>query len=146
MWHFFSLEVLGMRSLVGRPRSIGKAAVCHQPLHSPSAMSQSPPLPPHSSIMSTVPGDYQEQTFGPVHHSHALWNTHSSNTLTNNVGGSLNTNVGNVSHSYNNTFHLGPGEGTLPIQAWLSPLESHKRHQDVRNLRLDGIGDWVLWT
>jgi len=42
-----------------------------------------------------------------------------------------NTNVGLV------------GE-TMRIQEWLSPLEPHARHQDVRNRRLHGVGNWVL--
>ena len=32
------------------------------------------------------------------------------------------------------------------IREWLSPLESHQRHQDVRAERLDGVGDWFLET
>ena len=64
--------------------------------------------------------------------------------MTNNVGGSLNTNSGTISHSRNNTLYRGPSEDNLLIQAWLSPLDPYKRHQDVRNLRIDGIGDWVL--
>ena len=96
--------------------------------------------------MNTVPADYQERTFSPIRHGYALWDTHTGNTLTNNVSGSLNTNGGTVSQSGNNTFYRGPSEDSLPIQAWLSPLEPYRRHQDVRNLRLDGIGDWVLKT
>ena len=53
------------------------------------------------------------------------------------------TNVGNVLNSYN-TINVGIDEESLQIQAWLSPLEPRKRHQDVRNRRLDGVGDWVL--
>ena len=39
---------------------------------------------------------------------------------------------------------MGVSEESLRIQEWLSPLESHARYQDVRNRRLDGIGDWVI--
>ena len=39
---------------------------------------------------------------------------------------------------------MGANEESLRIQAWLSPLEPHRRHQDVSNRRLDGVGDWVL--
>ena len=93
-----------------------------------------------------VPVDYQERTFSPIHHSYALWDTNRGNTLTNTVGCDLNTNAGTVSRSWNNTFYCGPSEENLVIQAWLSPLDPYKRHQEVRNLRLDGIGDWVLKT
>ncbi|PWW76104.1 hypothetical protein C7212DRAFT_344572 [Tuber magnatum] len=76
------------------------------------------------------------------------WRTASATTnhnLTNSVRGDSNTHVGNVSNSYNDTtINVGVGEGSLRIQAWLSPLEPHRRHQDVRNRRLDGVGDWVL--
>jgi len=40
--------------------------------------------------------------------------------------------------------NVGLGGEALRIQEWLSPLEPHARHQDVRNRRLDGIGNWVL--
>jgi len=55
-----------------------------------------------------------------------------------------NSNVGNVLNSYNNTINVGIEEESLRIQEWLSPLEPHKRHRNVRNRRLDGIGEWVL--
>ena len=57
------------------------------------------------------------------------------------IHGCSNTNVGNVSNSYNNTINVGMDEESLRIKAWLSPLEPHKRHQDVRNYRLDGVGN-----
>ena len=56
------------------------------------------------------------------------------------IHGGSNTNVGNVSNSYNNTINVGMDEESLRIKVWLSPLEPHKRHQDVRGCRLDGLG------
>jgi len=41
-------------------------------------------------------------------------------------------------------MNVGLSEEPSRIQAWLSPLEPHARNQDVRNRRLDGVGDWVL--
>jgi len=70
---------------------------------------------------------------------HGLWQYGIPNTRTDH----RMTNVGNVSNSYN-TINVGIDEESLQIQAWLSPLEPHKRHQDVRNRRLDGVGEWVL--
>ncbi|RPB05457.1 hypothetical protein L873DRAFT_1634490, partial [Choiromyces venosus 120613-1] len=32
------------------------------------------------------------------------------------------------------------------ILAWISPLESWKRHHDVSSARFEGLGDWVLGT
>ena len=30
------------------------------------------------------------------------------------------------------------------ILAWLSPLEPHLRHHDIRTNRVQGVGDWLL--
>ena len=32
------------------------------------------------------------------------------------------------------------------ILAWLSPLEPHLRHRDIRKNRVNGVGDWLLRT
>jgi len=64
-------------------------------------------------------------------------------TMANTIYVNSNANVGNVSNSYNN-IKVGIDEETLQIHEWLSPLEPHKRHQDVRNRRVDGVGEWVL--
>ena len=32
------------------------------------------------------------------------------------------------------------------ILAWLSPLDPGLRHQDIRDRRVENIGDWVLQT
>ena len=73
-----------------------------------------------------------------------MFNTHTDHRTTNTIHGDSNSNVGNVSNSYNNTINLTIEEQSLQIQEWLSPLESRKRHQDVRNNRLAGVGEWVL--
>ena len=75
---------------------------------------------------------------------YSILHTRADNNTTNNVHGSSNTNFANVSNSYNHTINVGVSEESLWIQAWLSPLEPHARHQDVRNRRLDGVGEWVL--
>ena len=80
---------------------------------------------------------------------HGSWqygipNTRTDHRMTNSIHGDSNTNVGNVSNSYNNTIIYSHNEESLLIQAWLSPPEPHQRHQDVRSLRLDGVGEWVL--
>ena len=64
--------------------------------------------------------------------------------MANTIYGHSNSNVGNVSNSYNNTITVGVEEESLRIQEWLSPLEPYKRHRDVRNGRLEGVGEWVL--
>jgi len=75
---------------------------------------------------------------------YGISNTHTDCPTTNTFYGDSNANVGNVSNSYNNTINVGIDEETSRIYEWLSPLEPHKRHQDVRNRRLDGVGEWVL--
>ena len=49
-----------------------------------------------------------------------------------------------ISDMSSSTTSARINEESLRIQAWLSPLEPHKRHQDVRNRRLAGVGDWIL--
>ena len=67
---------------------------------------------------------------------------HTDHLKTENILVTSNANVGNVSNSYNN-IKVGIDEESSRIHEWLSPLP-HKRHQDVRNRRLDGVGEWVL--
>ena len=73
-----------------------------------------------------------------------MLNTRTDNRMTNSIFGHSNSNVGNVSNNFNNTINVGIEEGSARILEWLSPLEPNKRHQDVRDSRLDGIGEWVL--
>ena len=74
------------------------------------------------------------------------------------IQGDSNQNIGNVLNSYNNSntinnttnntinniTNVRVSEESSEIQAWLSPLKPHARHQDVSNRRLDGVGEWVL--
>jgi len=76
--------------------------------------------------------------------SYGISHTRADNNTINNVHGNSNTNFANVSNNYNNTINVGLSEESSQIQAWLSPLEPHARNQDVRNRRLEGVGDWVL--
>ena len=96
------------------------------------------------SNMNTLPSG----SGGPILTRHpypyGISHTRTDNNTTNNVHGSSNTNFANVSNSYNHTINVGVSEESLRIQAWLSPLDPHARHQDVRNRRLDGVGEWVL--
>ena len=94
------------------------------------------------STMNTSPTEYRGPSSSGDLRQYGISHTRANNT--NNVHGNSNTNVGNVSNSYNNTINVGGNEESSRIQAWLSPLEPHIRHQDVRNRRLDGVGDWVL--
>jgi len=58
--------------------------------------------------------------------------------------GDGNSNCGNISGSFNNTFYMSNEDAQ--VVRWLSPLEPNNRHQAVRTDRFDGIGDWILET
>ena len=79
---------------------------------------------------------------------HPILEIRTDHRMTNTIHGHSNSSVGNVSNSFNNTINntinVGIEEESSRIQEWLSPLEPHKRHQDVRDSRLDGVGEWVL--
>lgn len=57
---------------------------------------------------------------------------------------SQNTNSFNITNI--NPTLVTSADGRAELLSWLSPLEPHKRHQDVRIRRYDGIGDWLLET
>ena len=55
---------------------------------------------------------------------------------------SFNTNI-----SFNNVSNNYTATGEKPeILAWISPLESQRRHHDVRARRVGKVGDWLLQT
>ena len=90
--------------------------------------------------MGTSPtGNGGSSSFG-----YDISNIYTHHRLTNTTYGDSNSNVGNVSNSYNNTVNVGTDEESSQIHEWLSPLEPGRRHRDVRNRRLDGVGEWVL--
>ena len=53
-------------------------------------------------------------------------------------------------NNYNsfNTTYINPtvADYRPNILAWLSPLDPKLRHQDIRNSRVENIGEWVLQT
>ena len=93
--------------------------------------------------MNTFPAEHGGSSLRDDPRRYGISNTRTDHNLTNNIHGDSNTNVGNVSNSYN-TINVGIDEESFRIQAWLSPLEPDIRHRDISNRRLDGIGDWVL--
>ena len=93
--------------------------------------------------MSKLPTAYGESSLGGGHRCYGTSHTCADNT-TNNARSNSNTNSANVSNSGSSTVSVGINRESLHIQEWLSPLEPHKRHQDVRNRRLAGVGDWIL--
>jgi len=59
-----------------------------------------------------------------------------SRLFSNNIG-SLNT---------TNIINFTVADDKLDILAWLSPLDPRLRHQDIRDRRVENIGEWLLET
>ena len=49
-------------------------------------------------------------------------------------------------NSLNTTVNLALADGRSNILAWLSPLDPKLRHQDIRDRRVENVGEWVLQT
>jgi len=94
--------------------------------------------------MNTLPTGYGGPSRSAGPRQYGISNTRADHNVNNSIQGHSNQNVGNMSNCYNNTINVRTSEEYLRIQEWLSPLEPYARHQDVRNRRLDGVGDWVL--
>ena len=79
-----------------------------------------------------------------------LTNIDHSKNLQANTTGAGHQNSFNATKSYNTTYNTTynstPTDEQPEILKWLSPLESDARHEDVRNRRQDGLGDWFLQT
>jgi len=87
-------------------------------------------------------GDRVSRLDGPW--QHGMLNALTDHRMTNTIHGDSNSNVGNVSLNNNTTINVGIEEESLRIKEWLSPLQPSKRHLDVKNSRLEGVGEWVL--
>ena len=60
---------------------------------------------------------------------------------------SHNNNSYNTTNSYNNVWNnYTVADGQSQILAWLSPLEPRLRHQDIRDRRVENVGEWLLQT
>ena len=103
-----------------------------------------PTYHPPLSNMNTLPSGSKGPSLTRDPYPYGISHIRTDNNTTNDVHGSSNTNFANVSNSYNHTINVGVTEESARIQAWLSPLEPYARHHDVRNRRLDGVGEWVL--
>ena len=96
--------------------------------------------------MSTLPLARAGSSLRRDPRQYDICNTRDDRSLTNNIHGHSNTNIGNVSNSCDSTSitNVGVDEGSSRIQAWLSPLELDRRHGDLSRGRMEGVGDWVL--
>ena len=53
----------------------------------------------------------------------------------------------NINNSFNKVWNnCTVADEDSGILAWLSPLEPHIRHHDIRTRRVDKVGDWFLQT
>ena len=52
----------------------------------------------------------------------------------------------NNTNSLNTTVNFTIADERSNILTWLSPLNPKVRHQDVRNNRIENVGEWVLQT
>ena len=154
--YFLGIEAIGRGSLVRQQPSDHKNSfptfLCsgggfHQPLPETTEPLYCTIISPTSyralSAMSTLPAEHGGSSLRVDSRHCGISDTRTGHNLTNNIHNYSNTNVGNVSNSYN-TINVGVGEEPSRIEAWLSPLDFDRRHRDVSNRRLDGVGDWVL--
>ena len=53
-----------------------------------------------------------------------------------------------INPTYTNTTYTNSivPEDRASILAWLSPLDPKLRHQDIRDRRIENVGEWVLET
>ena len=67
-------------------------------------------------------------------------NSYNNNNFYENVKDSFNTD-NSIHKVWNNCTIADEDSGIL---AWLSPLDPHIRHHDIRTRRVDKVGDWLL--
>jgi len=73
-------------------------------------------------------------------------NSFNNNSLNKNTNlNSFDTNSPNTTNNLGN-MNLGSAGETAEILTWLSPLESRVRHEDIREHRVEDMGDWFLQT
>jgi len=51
-----------------------------------------------------------------------------------------------ASFNTTNNINLTVTDDQPNILAWLSPLDPRLRHQDIRDRRVEGVGEWLLQT
>jgi len=69
-----------------------------------------------------------------------------STRLEPNATGTGHINSFNQINSNNTTTNITYADEKVKVLNWLSPLQPHVRHNDVRNRRQDGLGEWFLQT
>src|SRR5437868_4291280 len=59
---------------------------------------------------------------------------------------SFNVNSFNNINNINNISHTTIADDRPQVLRWLSPLEPQRRHQHLRESRLEGVGQWIFRT
>ena len=54
------------------------------------------------------------------------------------------SNILNTTNSYNTNVQNYYGDDRSQLLNWLSPLEPSLRHRDIRERRVDDIGEWFI--
>jgi len=49
-------------------------------------------------------------------------------------------------NSFNTNINFAVADDQPNILAWISPLDPKLRHQDIRDGRVENVGEWVLQT
>ena len=71
----------------------------------------------------------------------------SNSSNTNSFNNSFNTNSFNNTINYvSNVNNFGSTHERAEILTWLSPLDPWIRHRDIRDQRVEDVGDWLLRT
>ena len=52
----------------------------------------------------------------------------------------------NNTGSFNTNINITVADDLPNILAWLSPLDPKLRHQDIRDRRVENVGEWLLQT
>jgi len=146
-WLEFQSETISLsQSMRGFPAflSLGGGEAPQPPRYTPILPIVCCRIIPLITNMTTLPSWNGGPSLSHDPCQYGISNTRTNNNTSNRIHGNANQNIGNVLNSYNNTITVGISEEASRIQRWLSPLEPHARHQDVRNRRLDGVGNWVL--
>ena len=111
---------------------------------SSTASLQSPPFPSFGSqFQQNILAINSSRKLDILDEMNSAVRQNSSVTYNNSRG------CGNVIDSNNtetNNYSIYVSDERQQVLEWLSPLTSRERHWDVRDARVDGVGDWLLRT
>ena len=58
----------------------------------------------------------------------------------------MSQSLSNNYNSFNTNINFNTTDDQPNILAWLSPLDPKLRHQDIRDRRVEDVGEWILQT